>query len=97
MAGVGDAAERCFDVVPAPLVVEPAPDQLSDECAALSRAGTPVEFSHEFVVQNDVQQHGPNLAHTGVALPERRIAGEAPAVGGWPPRFGEARISPQSV
>ena len=65
MAGVGDAAERCFDVVPAPLVVEPAPDQLSDECAALSRAGTPVEFSHEFVVQSDVQPHGPNLAHTG--------------------------------
>ena len=46
VAGVGDPAERCFDVVPAPLVVEPPPNQPSDERAALAGTGAPVEFGH---------------------------------------------------
>ena len=66
MAGVGDAAECRFDVIPAPFVVESPPDQLSDESAALPGTGAPVELGHEIVVQDDVQPHLPNLAHTGL-------------------------------
>lgn len=57
MTRVGDAAERRLDVIPPPFAVEPLSDELSDEGAALSRTGTPVELSHEVVVQADVQPH----------------------------------------
>lgn len=53
MAGVGDAAKRRFDVVPAPFVVESSLDQFSDEGATLPGAGTPVEFGHEKQHCND--------------------------------------------
>ena len=64
VAGVGDAAERRFDVIPAPFVGESPLDQLSDEGAALPGTGAPIELGHEIVVQGDVQPHVPNLAHT---------------------------------
>ena len=64
VAGVGDAAKRRFDVVPAPFIVESPLNQFSDEGATLPGAGPPVEFGHEIVVERDVQSHGPNLAHS---------------------------------
>ena len=65
VAGVGDSAERCFEVVPSPLVVETPPNQLSDEDASFSATGTPVDLGHQIVVQGDVQPHRSNLAQAG--------------------------------
>ncbi len=66
VAGVGDPAERCFEIVPSPLVVEPTPNQLGDKGASLPGTGTPVDLGHQSVVQRDVQPHGSNLAQAGL-------------------------------
>ena len=63
VALVGDSPERCLDIVPPPLVVESAANQLCDECAASPDSGPPVEFGNELVIHGDVQSHVPTIAH----------------------------------
>ena len=63
MLGVGERAYGVFDVLPATLVVEGAPNRRSDERAALTPTHPAVESTHELVVQAYVQTHGHTLAH----------------------------------
>ena len=63
VALVGDSPERCLDIVPSPLVIESAPNQLCDECAASPAPSPPVEFGNELVVNSNVQSHVPTIAH----------------------------------
>lgn len=63
MAFGREPTERRLDVVPAPFVVEAAPDEFTDERAPLARADPAVELGHELVVQRYVHTHVPNLAH----------------------------------
>jgi hypothetical protein len=58
-------AERSFDVVPPPLVLQPTPNQLSDKRAAASWADSRIELGNEVVVQRNVQTHVLMLAHSG--------------------------------
>ena len=79
MAGVGQAAQRRFDVIPAPLVLETLPDQLGDERAPPAAAGAAVEFGDQIVFQCNVHTHESNVADTPpaqryVVLDERRTA-----------------------
>ncbi len=85
MAAVTHSAERRLDIVPSPLVIETALDQLLDHHAATPAAGPPVKFSDDSVVQRYVYPHGPRLAHRLVipAAPPRRpppsCEGQCPA------------------
>jgi hypothetical protein len=63
VALVGDSPERCLDIVPSPLVIESAANQLCDECAASPASGAPVEFGNELVINGNVQSHVPTIAH----------------------------------
>ena len=63
VALVGDSPERCLDIVPSPLVVESAANQLCDECAASPAASPLVEFGNELVINGYVQSHVPTIAH----------------------------------
>lgn len=63
VALVGDGAERCLDIVPPPLVVEAAANQLRDERAAAPAARPLIELGNELVVDGDVQSHVPKIAH----------------------------------
>ena len=54
VARIGQAAERCFDIVPAAFVVETALDQFADERTSAARTGTPVELFHQSVIQSYV-------------------------------------------
>ena len=54
VALVGDSPERCLDIVPSPLVIEAAANQLCDECAASPASSPPVEFGNELVVDDNV-------------------------------------------
>ena len=63
MALVGDSPERCLDIVPAPLVIESAANQLCDERAAPPASSAPVEFGNELVINRNVQSHVPTIAH----------------------------------
>ena len=64
MPGIGQTAERGFDVVPATFILEPALDQLRDKGAPSPCAGTPVQLGYQSVIQCDMYAHGPKLAHT---------------------------------
>ncbi len=68
VARIGELAERGFDLVPASLVFQPPPDELTDERAPSARADTSVELCDELVVQGYVQTHVLTLAHS---LPTR--------------------------
>jgi hypothetical protein len=88
VAGVGKSAKGRLDVIPAPLVIESAPDQLRDETTAASRAYSLIEFSHEGVVQRYVHSHVPKLAHRfaiAAAARQRSLRPAAP-----PPRRSAA-------
>ena len=79
MAGVGQAAQRRFDVIPAPLVLETLPDQLGDERTPPAAAGAAVELGDQIVFQCNVHTHESNVADTPpsqryVVLDERRTA-----------------------
>ena len=50
VARVGEPAKGRFDVVPTPLVVQAAADQLAEECAPTSNARAPVELGDEIVI-----------------------------------------------
>lgn len=63
VALVGDGPKRCLDIVPSPLVVEAAANQLCDECAASPASGPPVEFGNELVIDGNVQSHVLTIAH----------------------------------
>ncbi len=63
MAGIGQTTERCFDLLPAPFVLQSAFDQRRDEGAAPARAGAPVELCDEVIVQRYVYMHGLLVAH----------------------------------
>lgn len=63
MLGVGERAYGVFDVLPATLVVERAPNRRGDESAALTPPHPTVESTHDLVVQAYVQTHGHTLAH----------------------------------
>ncbi|HUR48013.1 MAG TPA: hypothetical protein VMY88_00585, partial [Acidimicrobiales bacterium] len=65
MTAVFDLSERSLDVVPAPFVVEAAPDQCGDEGATPAGAHSSVEFGDELVVQRNVQANVLKLAHKG--------------------------------
>ena len=62
--GIGQTAERGFDVVPATFILEPTLDQLRDEGAPSPCAGTPVQLGYQSVIQRYMYAHGPKLAHT---------------------------------
>ena len=81
MAGVGQAAQRRFDVVPAPLVLETLPDQFGDERTPPAAAGAAVELGDQIVFQCNVHTHESNVADTPpaqryVVLDERRTAAD---------------------
>src|SRR5262245_21724927 len=63
VALVGDGPERCFDIVPSSFVIEPASNQLCDECAASPGSSPPIEFGDELVIHGIVQSHVPTIAH----------------------------------
>jgi hypothetical protein len=63
VALVGDSPERCLDVVPPPLVIKSAANQLCDECAASPASSPPVEFGNELVINGNVQSHVSTIAH----------------------------------
>ena len=67
VTAIGQAAERGFDVVPAPFVVQTALDELGDERAPAAGARTPVDLGHEIVVQGYVQTHGRNNSMLRIA------------------------------
>ena len=81
MPGVGQAAQRRFDVIPAPLVLETLPDQLGDERAPPAAAGAAVELGDQIVFQCNVHTHESNVADTPpaqryVVLDERRTSAD---------------------
>ena len=84
MTGIGQAAEGCFDVVPAPFVFETALDELGDECASTPGARTPVDLGHEVVVQGYVQTHGPDntISSTRMRRHGRAVESEVSTVTG---------------
>jgi len=51
---VGDGAKGSLDVVPSPLVIESAANQLGDECATLPTSGPLVELGNELVIHRNV-------------------------------------------
>jgi hypothetical protein len=63
VALIGDRPERCLDIVPSPLVIESAANQLCDECAASSASSPPIELGNELVIDGNVQSHVPTIAH----------------------------------
>ena len=63
VALVGDGPQRCLDIVPSPLVIESAANQLCDECAASSASSPLVELGNEFVINGYVQSHVLTIAH----------------------------------
>ena len=63
VALVGDGPERCLDIVPSPLVIESAANQLCDECAASPASSPLVEFGNELVINGYVQSHVLTIAH----------------------------------
>ncbi len=54
MTCVRKDSQGCFNVIPATLVVESAPDQLGDKGAPSARAGPTIKLSHEIVIQFNV-------------------------------------------
>jgi hypothetical protein len=85
VALVGDGPERCLDIVPSPLIVESAANQLCDESAASPASGPLVEFGNELVINGYVQSHVLTIAHwlsASLHLPH-------PAVGLADPRLVE--------
>jgi hypothetical protein len=69
VALVGDGPERCLDIVPSPLVIEPAANQLCDECAPSPASSPLVELGNELVVHGNVQSHGLIIAHYHYTTP----------------------------
>jgi len=63
VALVGDGPEGCLDIVPSPLVIESATNQLCDECAASPASSPLVEFGNELVINGYVQSHVLTIAH----------------------------------
>ncbi len=63
VALVGDSPERCLDIVPSPLVIEPAAYQFCDECATAPAPSPLVEFGNELVINGNVQSHVLIIAH----------------------------------
>ena len=63
VARIGNRAERGFDVVPTPLVLQRSPDHLCDERAAPSRACPPVELGYQIIIERYVQSHVLMIAH----------------------------------
>jgi hypothetical protein len=62
VAVIWDCTQRCLDVVPSPLVVQAASNQLRDECAAASASSSLVELGHERVINGNVQSHVSTIA-----------------------------------
>lgn len=75
MADIVHASEGGLDVLPAPLVIEAAPDQFGDESAPLTSTRPAVELGDQVVIQRYVQSHVQMMAHTmrvgGVARTRR--------------------------
>ena len=62
VAGIRQAAERRFDVVPASFVVKTALDQFGDERASPSWARASINLRHEVIGECYVQTHGPKCS-----------------------------------
>ena len=54
MTLVGDGPKGSLDIVPSPLVIESAANQLCDECATLPASGPLVELGNELVIHCNV-------------------------------------------
>ena len=63
VALVGDSPKRCLDIVPSPLVIESAANQLCDQCAAPPASSPPIELGNELVIDGNVQSHVLTIAH----------------------------------
>ena len=63
VALIGDSPERCLDIVPSPLVIEPAANQLCNESATAPASSPLVELGNELVINGNVQSHVPIIAH----------------------------------
>ena len=63
MADIIEGTERCLYVVPPPLVVETAANELRDERAPTPSADASVEVRDQRVVQRYVQSHVLTIAH----------------------------------
>lgn len=63
MTLVFDLSECGLDVVPAPFVVEAAPDQRGYERTPTAGAHSSIEFRDKLIVQRYVQTHVYNIAH----------------------------------
>jgi hypothetical protein len=63
VALVGDGPEHCLDIVPSPLVIESAANQLCDECTTSPASSPLVEFGNELVINGNVQSHVLTIAH----------------------------------
>lgn len=63
VGGVGQRPEGRLDVVPAPLVIDAATDELGDEGTPTPRTDASVELGHQIVRQRNVYTHVPRLAH----------------------------------
>lgn len=51
---VWDGPKSSLDIVPSPLVIESAANQLCDECATLPASGPLVELGNELVIHGNV-------------------------------------------
>jgi len=60
---VCERSEPCFDVFPAPFVLERPANRLGYERAATPPADAPIELPDELVVERYVQTHGHNITH----------------------------------
>lgn len=73
VSAVGDGPQRCLDIIPSPLVIKSAANQLCNERAASPTAGPSVELGDELVINGNVQSHVPTIAHScAEVLPEVR-------------------------
>lgn len=64
-----DRSQRQFDLVPTPLVVQSAPNQLLDESAPSAGACTTIQLAHELVVELYVHSHVRNYTHVSQGIP----------------------------
>lgn len=64
VARVGNGAQRCFDVVPVPLVVETPSDQGCDERTSPARTCPAIQVLNKIVIQLYVYSHVLYYTHT---------------------------------
>ena len=82
MARIGDGAQRGFDVIPSPFVIESPSDQSCDERTTPSGPCPTIQVFNKIVIQLNVYSHVRYYTHTmAVAGLE---SGDVSQVGGYP-------------